>query len=112
MVLLDQDHLKSEASARHLQYLLRACEVIGATRRATFESACREYVTPLVEHMAVELRLILPQAERCLNAEDWRHLDGVFTLRGDASVASYLVEPDYASLLARIRALMGRSSVL
>ena len=47
VVLLDQDHAKSEASARHLQYLLRACGVIGATRRATFESACREYVTLL-----------------------------------------------------------------
>ena len=109
--LLDQDHATSEASARHLQHLLLAWEMIGSTRRATFELACHAFIAHLSEHMALEERLILPQAERCLNAEDWRHLDGVFTLRGDASVASYLVEPDYVSLLARIRALRGRSSV-
>ena len=110
VVLLDQDHAKSEASARHLQHLLLAWEIIGATGRATLESACRAYVTHLVEHMAPEERLILPQAERCLNAEDWRHLDGAFALCGDATVSSYLADPDYARLLARIRQLVGRSS--
>ncbi len=102
VLLLDQDHANSEASARHLQHLLLAWELIGSTRRATFESACRAYVAHLIEHMALEERLILPQAERCLSAEDWRRLDDAFALCGDTRVSSYLADPDYASLLARI----------
>jgi len=104
--LLDQDHAQSEASARHLQHLLLAWEMIGSTRRARFESACVSYVAHLMNHMAIEEQLILPQAERCLSAEDWRLLDDAFALCGDARVSNYLADPDYASLLERIRHLV------
>ena len=100
--LLDQDHAQSEASARHLQHLLVAWEMIGSTRRGTFESECRAYVAHLQNHMELEERLILPYAERCLSAEDWQRLDDAFALYGDARVSNYLADPDYASLLARI----------
>ena len=109
--LLDQDHATSEASARHLQHLLLAWEMIGSTRRATFESACHAYIAHLSEHMALEERLILPQAERSLSADDWQQLDDAFARCGDASVGNYLADPEYASLLARIRQLVGPLSV-
>lgn len=108
--LLDQDHATSEAFARQLQHLLLAWEMIGSTRRATFESACFAYVAHLLEHMALEERLILPQAERSLSAEDWQQLDAAFARCGDASVSNYLADPDYASLLARIKRLVGPQS--
>ena len=111
VTLLDQDHAKSEASARHLQHLLLAWEMIGSTRRAAFESACRAYTAHLIEHMALEERLILPLAERSLGADDWQRLDDAFARCGDASVSNYLGDPDYASLLARIRQLVGPLSV-
>ena len=109
--LLDQDHATSEASARHLQHLLLAWEMIGSTRRATFESACLAFIAHLSEHMALEERLILPQAERSLSAENWQQLDDAFARCVDASVSTYLADPDYASLLARIRRLVGPPSV-
>ena len=109
--LLDQDHATSEASARHLQHLLLAWEMIGSTRRATFKSACLAFIAHLSEHMALEERLILPQAERSLSAENWQQLDDAFARCVDASVSTYLADPDYASLLARIRRLVGPPSV-
>ena len=109
--LLDQDHATSEASVRYLQHLLHAWEMIGSIRRATFESACHANIAHLSEHMALEERLILPQAERSLSAEDWQQLDDAFARCGDASVSTYLADPDYASLLARIGRLVGPPSV-
>ena len=109
--LLDQDHAKSEASARHLQHLLLAWEMIGSTRRAAFESACRAYSAHLSEHMALEERLILPQAERSLSVEDWQQLDDAFARCGDASGGNYLADPDYANLLELISRLVGPPSV-
>ena len=110
VTLLDQDHAKSEASARHLQHLLLAWEMIGSTRRATFESACLAFIAHLSEHMALEERLILPQVERILSADDWQQLDDAFARCGDAS-GNYLADPDYANLLARIGRLVGPPSV-
>lgn len=109
--LLDQDHAKSEASARHLQHLLLAWEMIGSTRRETFELACHAYIEHLSEHMALEERLILPQAERSLSADDWQQLDDAFARGGDASGGNYLADPDYANLLERISRLVGPPSV-
>ena len=109
--LLDQDHAKSEASARRLQHLLLAWEMIGSTRRETFELACHAYIALLSEHMALEERLILPQAERSLSANDWQQLDDAFARGGDASGGNYLADPDYANLLARIGRLVGPPSV-
>lgn len=110
--LLDEDHANGEASVRHLHHLLLAWEMVGLTRRATFESACRAYVAHLLEHMALEERLILPQAERCLSAEDWQRLDDAFALCGDARVSHFLADPDYASLLARIGQAAGEPPAL
>lgn len=107
VLLLDEDHAKGEASVRHLQHLLLAWEMIGATRRARFESACRAYIAHLNEHIALEERLILPQAERCLSAEDWQRLEEAFAQRSDASVSNYLADPDYIHLLARIPHVAG-----
>ena len=109
--LLDQDHATSEASARHLQHLLLAWEMIGSTRREAFELACHAYIEHLSEHMALEERLILPQAERSLSADDWQQLDDAFARCGDASGGNYLADPDYANLLARIGRLVGPPSV-
>ena len=102
VLALERDHANSEASARHLQCLLLAWELIGSTRRATFESACRAYIAHLIEHMALEERLVLPQAERFLSAEDWQRLDDAYAVCGDTRFSSYLADPDYASLLTRI----------
>jgi hemerythrin-like domain-containing protein len=111
VLLLDQDHATSEASARDLQHLLLEWEMIGSTRRATFESACRAYIAHLMEHMALEERLILPQAELCLSAEDWQRLDDAFALCGDARVSKYLADSNDAGLSARIRRSAGAPSV-
>jgi len=99
---LDQDHATGAAASRELQHLLLAWEMVGSTRRATFEAACGAHIERLLEHIALEERLILPQAERCLSAEDWQQLDRAFTHGGGARESNYLADPDYARLLAQI----------
>lgn len=99
---LDQDHANGAASARELQHLLLAWEMVGSIRRATFKVACSGYIERLIEHIALEARLILPQAKRCLCADDWQRLDLAFARGGCAIKSSYLADPDYARLLAHI----------
>jgi hemerythrin-like domain-containing protein len=89
-------------AVRQLQYLLLAWEMIGSTRRETFESECRAYVAHLVEHMALEERLVFPLAERSLSAEDWQQLDDAFARCGATCVSNDLADPDCSNLRTRI----------
>ena len=68
---LESDHHSGEQRVRALQHQLIACELFGEPRRAVFESAARTYVKFYLEHMRIEEQVILPAAEKGLDAADW-----------------------------------------
>ena len=99
---LNLEHAKGETNIRELQHLLLAWEFIGVTRRGAFEGACLRYVNFYLDHMRLEETLILPAAERCLSAEEWRELDEAFASNRDPLTRQFAPEPAYERLFATI----------
>lgn len=86
---LERDHMASEKAARDLQHLLLAWELLGDGRRSVFEEALEKYIGFYLEHMGLEESAILPEAERCFSAEDWRELDAAFAQNADPLTGHY-----------------------
>ena len=85
---LDADHEKSAVRVRELEHELLGFEMMndgpeGAARRASFEKAMAEYIDGYLEHIRIEERVVLPLAERALNAADWAELDAAFMKNRD-----------------------------
>ena len=99
---LDREHAKGEAAIRELQHLLLAWEFMGEMRRGAFEGACLRYVNFYLEHMRLEETLILPAAERCLNADEWREMDDAFASNRDPLTRQFAPDPAYERLFATI----------
>ena len=99
---LERDHMYSEKAARDLQHLLLAWELLGATRRQAFEEAFKKYVDFYLEHMHLEESVILPEAERCLNGEDWATLDKAFAENADPLTGHYPPTQEYEKLFSLI----------
>ena len=98
---LEEDHLRGEEKVRELQQLLLAWELIGESRRETFERQTTEYVTFYLEHMRIEENELLPLAEEALSTEDWTVLDAAFAAERDP-LAGGLRDPHYDRLFTRI----------
>ena len=86
---LERDHLSSEKAARDMQHMLLAWELLGASRRQAFEEALEKYINFYLEHMSLEESVILPEAERCFSADDWRVLDAAFAENADPLTGHY-----------------------
>lgn len=99
---LERDHMYSEKAARDLQHLLMAWELLGSSRRAAFEDAFSKYVDFYLEHMSLEESVILPEAERCLSAEDWQALDAAFVENADPLTGHYPPAQEYEKLFSLI----------
>ena len=99
---LERDHMSSEKSARDMQHLLLAWELLGEKRRKTFEEALDHYVNAYLEHMKLEETAILPEAERCFSAEDWRVVDAAFAENSDPLSGQYPPTEDYEKLFSLI----------
>jgi hemerythrin-like domain-containing protein len=99
---LERDHIYSEKAARDLQHLLMAWELLGATRRQSFEDAFKKYVDFYLEHMHLEETVILPEAERCLSDEDWQLLDKAFAENADPLTGHYPPTQEYEKLFSLI----------
>jgi hemerythrin-like domain-containing protein len=99
---LDKDHRHGESAVRELQHQLLAWELIGETRRATFETAIKNYIVFYLEHMQLEETEILPVAQQVLNAADWDELDSAFATNCDPLTGKYPRDPSYDRLFYRI----------
>ncbi len=99
---LDREHQRSEVAVRELQHKLLAWELLGETRRPTFEHAVRRYVELYLEHMHLEESEILPKAEQCLSAQQWDELDAAFATNCDPMTGKYPRDPLYNRLFTRI----------
>ena len=99
---LERDHANGETMVRELQHLLLAWELMGETRHHAFGQAVKHYISFYLEHMRIEESVILPQAEKCLNAQDWAELDAAFASNCDPLTGKYPRDPAYDRLFTRI----------
>jgi hemerythrin-like domain-containing protein len=99
---LEKDHAGSERAVRELQHLLLAWELVGDSRRQAFEEAAKTYLALYLEHMRLEETLVLPLAEKVLDASEWRVLDAAFATNCDPLSGKYPRDPMYDRLFTRI----------
>ena len=99
---LERDHANGETMVRELQHLLLAWELMGETRHDAFVQPVKHYISFYLEHMRIEESVILPQAEKCLNAQDWAELDAAFASNCDPLTGKYPRDPAYDRLFTRI----------
>ncbi|MBU3739400.1 MAG: hemerythrin domain-containing protein [Rhodoferax sp.] len=99
---LDKDHAHGEAAVRDLQHQLLAWELLGESRRATFEQSVKRYLDFYLDHMRLEETVIMPEAEKVLTADDWKALDAAFATNCDPLTGKYPRDPIYDRLFTRI----------
>lgn len=99
---LEQDHMRGEGSVRELQHHLLAWELLGESRREVFDATAKSYVAFYLEHMRLEETVILPEAEKSLDAADWYELDAAFAANCDPLTGKYPRDPLYDRLFTRI----------
>ena len=99
---LNNEHHKGESSIRDLQHLLVAWELLGDSRRLAFETAAQQYVDFYKEHMHLEESVVIPEALKVLNADDWRSIDAAFAMNSDPLSTSKARDPMYDRLFAKI----------
>ena len=99
---LDKEHARGEAAIRELQYLLKAWELLGPTRREAFEIAAKRHLQFYLEHMQQEEAVILPAALRVLDANDWKEIDAAFAGNVDPLNGRFPRDPMYDRLFSRI----------
>jgi len=98
---LDRDHARGEHSIRELEHQLLAFEVMGASRRETFERSVDTYVDFYLKHMALEETEVLPLAQRALSEADWAVLDAAFLANRDP-LTGFEPEDGYRPLFHKI----------
>jgi hemerythrin-like domain-containing protein len=99
---LDKEHAQGESAIRELQYLLKAWELLGPTRREAFEVATKRHLQFYMAHMRVEEAVILPAALKVLDAQDWKEIDAAFVSNIDPLNGKYPRDPIYDHLFTRI----------
>lgn len=99
---LERDHMLGEPRVRDLMHLLMAWELLGDSRRQAFIDEVTRYVEFYLEHMRVEETIILPEAERCLSADDWHALNAAFATNQDPLNHRIPRDPVFDRLFTRI----------
>lgn len=99
---LEKDHVRGESNVRELQHLLMAWELLGESRRATFEVAAQKYIAFYLEHMRLEETIVLPAAKKVLDATHWKAVDAAFATNCDPLTGKYARDPVYDRLFTKI----------
>jgi hemerythrin-like domain-containing protein len=98
---LDADHLRGEAAIRGVERALLAFEILGESRRETFDDAVQRYVGAYLHHMAIEESQVLPMARDRLTENDWDELDAAFAANRDP-LTGHAAPDEYRALFTRI----------
>jgi hemerythrin-like domain-containing protein len=99
---LERDHVREELQVRELQHLLLAWELLGDTRRNAFVQAIEKFTQFYLEHMRLEESVIMPQAQKTLDADEWNALDSAFATNCDPLTGKYPPGQDYQGLFSKI----------
>jgi hemerythrin-like domain-containing protein len=108
---IEDDHARSDFKIRNMERALTAYEMMGETRRHAFEEAVDRFAQFCQEHMSLEEREVLPQAERVLSGDDWLELDTAFRANHDY-LAGQEPEDDYRAFFARISQILRRAEAV
>lgn len=98
---LEAQHIHGAKLIRDLEQNLLRWEMGGAESFPAFADEVERYAEFHWRHMRQEEDLILPLAERVLNAQDWREIDAAFAGNGDPLLGQDL-EKDFDRLFKRI----------
>ena len=80
---LEAEHDRAASAIRDLEHALTAWELMGDSRRESFELLLHTYTSGYLGHMEVEESYILPVAVDYLSPADWRELaDALMQQRG------------------------------
>lgn len=99
---LEREHAGGEAAVRELQHLLLGWELMGEARREAFADALRHYIQFYLEHMRLEEAVVLPAAQKHLQAADWTDIDAAFAGNANPLVHGPARDPAYDRLFTRI----------
>jgi hemerythrin-like domain-containing protein len=99
---LEKDHAEMEWAVRELQHLLLGWELVGESRRVSFEDAARRFLDRYLQHMRLEDTEVLPLAEKVLKDSDLAALDAAFASNCDPLSGKYPRDPLYDRLFTRI----------
>jgi len=108
---LEHEHEQGQRWLRELEHALLRFEMMGTSRRETFERLVRRHTLFQRAHMAAEERQVLPLAEQFLAEHDWRELALAFPAGADQQAAS-ATGCDCRSVLARLGAAARGPAVL
>ncbi|MCD2344874.1 hemerythrin domain-containing protein [Ideonella azotifigens] len=108
---LDNEHAQGQRWLRELEHALLRFEMMGTSRRETFERLVRRYTLFQRAHMAAEEQQVLPLAEQFLAEHDWRELALAFPAGANQQAAS-ATGCDCRSVLARLGAAARGPAVL
>jgi hemerythrin-like domain-containing protein len=97
---LRTEHVTGARLIRDLEQALIGLEVGWAGGARAFRAAVDAYADFHWQHMRKEEERILPLAEQCLTAEDWREIDSAFA--GNNDPIADLREKDFEKLFSRI----------
>jgi nucleotide-binding universal stress UspA family protein/hemerythrin-like domain-containing protein len=105
---LERQHGRDRELVEELAALVQALDGAGDAMRATatrtLEAAVGRYATFLWEHMGREEGVILPAAQKHLDAADWAAIDAAFAENADPRFGSD-ADPGFRHLFSRIVAL-------
>jgi nucleotide-binding universal stress UspA family protein/hemerythrin-like domain-containing protein len=105
---LERQHERDRQLVDELATLVQAVEGAGETMHATaaavLEAAVGRYATFLWEHLGREEGVVLPAAQKHLDADDWAAIDAAFAENADPRFGGD-ADADFRHLLARIVAL-------
>ena len=101
---LRAEHVMGAQLIRDLEQALVGLEIGWAGADKAFGAAVEAYCQFHWKHMRKEEEQLMPLAERCLTAEDWREIDAAFA--GNDDPIADLREQDFDKLFSRIVTLV------
>jgi hemerythrin-like domain-containing protein len=102
---IEDDHARTDFKIRNVERALTAYEMMGEIRRHALEEAVDRFAQFCQEHMSLEEREVLPQAERVLSADEWIELDTAFCANDDY-LAGQEPEDEYRAFFARLSQIL------
>jgi hemerythrin-like domain-containing protein len=99
---LERDHEGGQAAVRELQHLLLAWELMGDARREAFAQSLERYICFYLEHMRLEETVVIPAAEKHLQAGDWKAIDAAFASNNNPLAPGRPRDAAYDRLFTRI----------
>jgi len=98
---LERQHVEGHAQVEALERSIAAYEADPNGGLQGFAVAVERFATSQMEHMALEVKVVIPAAREHLTEEDWKEIGAAFAGNGDPRFAADNDE-EFRALFARI----------